>query len=86
MMQNNQQDKEQIWRQWASRLHGWGMQNLAAVLLESLGPLTVLGAQLVYFGQPFVQPFIRGERVTMLAQMLEEPAQTHQFVSILREE
>ena len=43
-----------IWRVWANQLHMWGVNDLVATLLEALGPLTILGAQLVYIGQPLL--------------------------------
>ena len=45
-------ENRQEWRTWARVLHRWGLENAAASVLEALGPLAVVGAQLVYLTQP----------------------------------
>jgi len=42
----------QIWQIWAENLNRWGVKDLTATILEALGPLSLLGAQIVYVGQP----------------------------------
>jgi hypothetical protein len=61
------------------------MHSLAATLLEAAGPLTVLGAQALYVGQPVLRSFVPGKQIDALASMLENPAETQQFVVFLRE-
>jgi hypothetical protein len=51
-------------------------------LLEAGGPLTVLGAQAVYLGQPF----LGGKKLDSLAHMLEEDEETQAFARYLRGE
>lgn len=77
---------QQIWQIWASNLHRWGIENWVAALLEAAGPLSVLGAQAVYFGHPILRGAVPDSYMEALAHMLEEPSQTQAFVSLLREE
>ena len=75
----------QIWQTWAETLNQWGVKNLTATFLEALGPLNVLGAQLVYVGQPFLDPFFSEGYLHELADLLEDPQKTHAFITILRQ-
>lgn len=75
-----------IWRNWAHALHRWGLEDWVAVFLESAGPLTVLGAQMVYLGQPLLQHALPKDQLAALAGMLEEPAQAQAFADFLRED
>ncbi len=74
------------WSVWAEMLQRWGLRGFAAWLLEAASPLNVVGAQLVYVGQPFLEVFIPGSHMKALAQMLEEPRQTQAFIRYLQEE
>ncbi len=74
-----------IWRIWAQTLHRWGLQDLVAVVLEAAGPLTTLGAQVVYLGQPIFASAVHQGSLKALANMLEESAETRAFVDYLRE-
>ncbi len=74
-----------IWRVWADKLHMWGVDDLAATLLEALGPLTTLGAQFVYLGQPLLRWRTPDGHLDALAHMLENSAETRAFVDYLRE-
>jgi hypothetical protein len=75
----------QIWHSWSETLNNLGVKDLIAVMLEALGPLSVLGAQLVYMGQPFLDPFFSEGYLDFLANTLEDPKKTRAFVAILRE-
>lgn len=75
----------QYWRGWAAALSRWGMQDAAAALLEAAGPLNLLAAQLLYLGQPLLGSANRQGGLGALAQLLEEPAQTREFIGLLRE-
>jgi len=74
-----------IWGAWADLLHRWGVQDATATLLESLGPLTLLGAQVVYLGQPVLNLVAPNNHLTALANMLEDSAETRAFVTYLKE-
>ena len=74
-----------FWEIWAKTLRRWGMHGLAVSLLEAAGPLTMLGAQLIYLSQPILRGFGTGNQVDALATMLDNPAETQQFIVFLRE-
>jgi hypothetical protein len=73
-----------IWQNWAEHLHRWGMINLAAAFLEAAGPLTLLGAQIIYLGQPMISPFVPEDHFEALTKILEEPGETRAFIDFLR--
>jgi hypothetical protein len=56
-----------------------------ASFLEAAGPLTLLGAQAVYLGQPFITGADGQNHLKALANMLEDTTQTKAFVTFLRE-
>ncbi len=70
------------WSQWAESLRRLKLDGFAAWLLEAGAPLTVLGAQAVYLGQPF----LGGKKLDSLAHMLEQDEETQAFASYLRGE
>jgi hypothetical protein len=70
------------WPQWVETLRRFKMDGFASWLLDAGAPLTVLGAQALYLGQPFVS----GEKINALAHMLEEEEETQAFVRYLHGE
>lgn len=68
------------WSEWAERLRRLGLDTFAAWLLEAGSPLTVLGAQALYFGAPFLGM----ERSESLARLLEDENETRAFTTFLR--
>jgi len=70
------------WSKWAESLRRLKLDGFAAWLLEAGGPLTILGAQAVYLGQPF----LGGKKLDSLAHMLEEDEETQAFARYLRGE
>lgn len=77
---------QQVWRHWAARLRKWGITNLVASTLEALGPLSVVGAQFVYLGQPLLRGIFTEQSMNTAARLLEDPDQGRAFVQILRED
>ncbi|UCF27696.1 MAG: hypothetical protein JSW42_13870 [Chloroflexota bacterium] len=75
-----------IWRVWANALHRWGLQNLVASFLEAAGPLTLIGAQVVYVGQPILRGILPEGHLSALTGMLEDDSQRKEFVMYLQEE
>lgn len=73
------------WPEWESFLRQRGLVGLATWFLEAAGPFTILGAQALYFGEPFLRPAIPGVQIQELAHLLEESDEGHAFVSYLRE-
>jgi hypothetical protein len=74
-----------FWEIWTKTLRRWGVQTLAASLLEAAGPLTTLGAQAVYLSQPVLSSVLPRGHIDALATMLDNPVETQQFIVFLRE-
>jgi hypothetical protein len=70
------------WPAWAERLQHWKLTAFAAWLLEAGGPFTLLSSQALYFARPF----LGGEQIEVLANMLEEDDEVLAFASYLRKE
>ena len=70
------------WSKWAESLRRLKLDGFAAWLLEAGGPFTILGAQAIYFSQPF----LGGEKLTSVARMLEEDLESQAFARYLRGE
>lgn len=79
-------EEHHIWRVWARRLHDWGLKSAAAWLLEATAPVHLLGAQLVYLGQPLLGTFWSDDQARSLAEVLEQPEAARAFVRFLRED
>ena len=62
------------------------MQEWTAAFLEAAGPLTVLGAQVIYLTQPFLRSTIPDGHLDTLARLLEEPELKKAFITDLRRE
>jgi hypothetical protein len=73
------------WEIWTKTLRRWGMHTLAASMLEAAGPLTTLGAQAVYLSQPVLNSILPRTHIDALATMLDNPVETQQFITFLRE-
>ena len=78
-------ENSQLWQNWAETLNHWGIKDLIATFLEALGPLNLLGAQLVYLGQPFLAPFFSEGYLEVLAELLADPQETQAFIAVLRQ-
>ena len=76
---------QHLWRAWVTALSRWGLQDWVASMLESAGPLTILGAQVVYITQPFLSLALPEGHLAAVARLLEEPAHTRAFTALLRE-
>ena len=75
----------QIWQSWINTLNRWGLTSLTATFLEAFGPLSLFGAQIIYLGQPVLNPFLPKDHLNALANMLENPLETQAFVAVLRQ-
>ena len=67
---------------WAERFNRYQVNGLVAWLLEVSDPFRLIGAQLLYMGQPFFGK----DRLRELAYFLENQDQVHAFTSLLRKE
>ncbi|OQY36078.1 MAG: hypothetical protein DRI56_10215 [Chloroflexota bacterium] len=75
---------QETWHEWADKLYRWNLSEIAASFLEAAGPLTLLGAQAIYLGQPLLTTFTAPESIQSLAELLETPAKKQEFIEILR--
>lgn len=57
-----------------------------ASLLEAIGPLSVLAAQIVYLGQPLMQGIFPEKNFNVAARLFEDPDRLRMFTQLLREE
>ena len=78
--------KRALWSKWAQHLQRWGIDEPVAVFMESAGPLTILFAQVIYVGQPFLDWAMPNERWEALASLLESREERRSFIRFLREE
>ena len=78
-------ENRHIWRRWAEYLHRWGMQDVAASLLEAAGSITIIAAQVVYVTQPLLTPTVSKDSLHALASLLEDKEETQAFLTVLRE-
>jgi hypothetical protein len=69
---------------WIKTLYNLRLQHLTATFLEALGPMNLLGAQLVYLSQPVLSPFISKDQSQDFAKILEDPSETALFIEALR--
>ena len=79
-------ENHHYWERWANFLHRWGLLAPASTVLEAAGPLTVIAAQLVYFGTPLFSRPSPESQWQALAEMLESQAESRSFAAYLREE
>ena len=70
------------WSHWAESLRRFKLDGLASWLLEAGAPLTLLGAQALYIGQPF----LGGKELNSFAHMLEKDDEVQAFARYLRGE
>jgi hypothetical protein len=70
------------WIEWAENLSRFHLKGLVGWLLEAGEPLTLISAQLLYFGQPFIGK----DKIKDLAEFLEDQEETRAFAAFLRKE
>jgi hypothetical protein len=86
MQRDSHPEMRSSWPAWADFLRQHGLEDMAAWTLEAAGPLTVIGAQLVYFGSPLLRPALTDTQCNELASLLEDRAEAQAFAAFLREE
>ena len=77
-------DRKILWQKWASALRRWGLSDIAAEMFAATRPLHLVGAQLIYLGEPFFAPFLPGGTPEALATLLEDPEAADVFIAYLR--
>lgn len=85
MHDGSNMEQEQIWKTWAEHLRHWRLGGFVAWFLDSASPVHLVGAQLVYIGQPVLEAFVPQGQFKALASILEQPAQAQAFATYLRE-
>ncbi len=76
---------QQIWQPWVRNLHRWGVKDIVVTFLEVGGPINFIGAQIIYLFQPFLKNSMSDQQIEAFAGILDDPAQTQLFISLLRE-
>ena len=76
------QNLNPVRRKWAEILARYKVNFFVAWLLEAGEPLMLVGAQMLYFGQPF----LGNEYTENLAHFLENQDETRAFATFLRKE
>ena len=71
------------WPKWTEALRKLGLDGFAALLLEAGGPVHILGAQLLYMGQPFATSQA-SDGLLALANLLEQEDEAQAFAAILK--
>ena len=75
-----------FWKTWAHFLQRFKLDRVVALFLEAAGPVNVLLAQTIYFGQPLLSLAMPEEECYAIAQLLENTAESRSFVRFLLEE
>jgi hypothetical protein len=74
------------WPALQDSLRRMGLVELAAWAFEAGGPLTLLGAQALYFGSPLLRPCFAPGVWRALTSLLEDEAEGRAFAAYLRGE
>ena len=77
---------QQIWHVWATALQRRGLKDWASTFLDAVGPLSTLGAQILYIGEPWIKHTLPEAHLTALINMLDDPVETRKFAAYLRED
>jgi len=67
----------------ARTLRAWGLDGLAAAVLDHGGPLVFFGAQALYFAAPLIDGLGGGNAASDLAALLDDPAAAHALAAEL---
>lgn len=80
------EEKHRLWHIWAGQLQRLGLRDIAAGMLEAAGPASLILAQFVYMGQPFLPSSSAAQsQFRAFAALLEDRAETQSFIRLLRE-
>jgi len=74
-----------ILEEWSRKIRAWGLGDIVATLLDSLGPLCLVGAQFLYFSQPVTSIFLSDRSLSTMIELFEDQKQSQVFISFLRE-
>jgi hypothetical protein len=79
-------NERSAWPGWVEFLRRHGLESIAAWTLEAAGPLTVLGAQALYLGGPFLRPALTDAQRDAIADLLDDRDESLAFAAHLRED
>jgi len=85
MKPSSEPDMQSSWSTWASFIRQHRLEGLVTWLLESAGPLNVIGAQALIFGAPLLQPALNPVQIESITRLLEDPSEGRDFISFLKE-
>lgn len=74
-----------LWSEWKNYFSRLGIRHWVASVLELTGPLSIIAAQFLYIGAPFLGSIISPNRLDAFSRLLEEPAQVKAFAEYLKE-
>ena len=74
-----------LWQNWARFLQHWGLDGITAFLMEAGGPGSILVAQVIYMGQPFLNHSVPDGHLQALVNLFEDQEEGHMFAAFLRE-
>jgi hypothetical protein len=73
------------WASWARFLQQRRLDGVTTSVIESVGPLAIIGAQILYLGQPFFNDPNSANDLNDLAHLIENPDERKNFAAFLRE-
>jgi hypothetical protein len=76
--------REESWENTIQYLYDRRLHQFTASLLQAAGPLNLLGAQLIYVGEPILSLFISRDQTQRFAGILEDPVKIESFIRALR--
>lgn len=74
-----------FWSNWARFLRRWGLVEMVAFILDGGGPLLILAAQLLCFGQPLLGLAVPDRQVQAMVDLLEDREEARNFSAFLQE-
>jgi len=85
MRLNTNHEMRTTWPAWADFLQQRGLMGFASWLIEAAGPFTIIGAQALHFGAPFLRPAVSEVQLNAMSFLLEDRQEGQAFVTYLRE-
>jgi len=74
------------WKIWASFLQHWGISKYVAIILDTVKPLNIIGAQIMHIGYPLLKSVIPEVHLRSMVELLEDQNKLSCFTEILRED
>jgi hypothetical protein len=77
--------KRSSWSAWAALLNRTGLNGFVSWLIDTAGPFSILGAQVLHFSDPFLRSAMSPSQLADLISLLEEDDEGRDFIKYLRE-